>query len=474
MKESNYNFYINDHEANIYLIYNALKNTLIRDNEGKVQKFVKQFKDNIHYSPKYLTKEEYNDLVSSGIIVSNDTKEKQVAIDRNKKRFEILHQKKESLSLVITPTLCCNFKCYYCFESLNTRKNEEFINIEVQNDIINFIKKSIEENHVQKIYITWYGGEPLIQRDIIFSMQEKINELCKINDVKLMSTMVSNGFLLSPEVCGKLYELGIKQIQITIDGPEQIHNKRRYYPVNPSNNYNQIVENILQANDKIMFNFRVNIDKTNKDYIFELIDDLIKRKVWPYKRNVHIYTAQVRANNNADFVLSTKEYAIIEENIRCYLIDKYNEIMQTNKAKRNFLYPKFGGNVECGYGVFPNSWVISYNGDVFRCWESVGQAELKVGTMKDLLEDFGQSIFNKVKLDTQTFERWGCFDCKFFPICGSKCPWDFVKHKRCIEWKEVIEYRLLSQYKLFLKEPAVYLNTPFNVEINDYNQTNKQ
>jgi len=289
MKESKYNFYINDNENKIYLIYNALKNTLIKDNEGKIQLFVKQFKDDIHYSPEYLAKEEYNDLISSGIIVSNDTNEKQVVIKRNKKRLEILHQKKDVLSLVITPTLRCNFKCYYCFESLNTRKSEEYISVDVQNDIIHFVEKSIVENQIKKIIITWYGGEPLIQSDIIFFMQKRINEICISHDVDLISNMVSNGFLLSLEICNLLYELGIKEVQITIDGPEQIHNKRRYYPENPTNNYNQILENILQANDNIKFNIRVNIDKTNKDFVFELIDDLIKRKIWPYKKNVNIY-----------------------------------------------------------------------------------------------------------------------------------------------------------------------------------------
>lgn len=138
--------------------------------------------------------------------------------------------------------------------------------------------------------------------------------------------------------------------------------------------------------------------------------------------------------------------------------------MQSDKAKLSFLYPQIGGKVECGYSIYPNSWVINFRGDVFRCWESVGQTEHSVGTIKDLLNDFGQFIFKKIKLDNQTFDQWGCFDCKFFPICGSKCAWDFVKHKRCSEWKESLEYRLLSQYKLFLKEPEVFEKTPFIVE----------
>ena len=83
-----------------------------------------------------------------------------------------------------------------------------------------------------------------------------------------------------------------------------------------------------------------------------------------------------------------------------------------------------------------------------------------------LLEDFGQSIFEKVKIDNKTFERWGCYDCKFYPICLTTCPWDFLNAKeqrRCTKWKSVLEYRLLNQYKQFLNDPELFHNVPFNV-----------
>jgi len=467
MKESKYNFYLNDDEYNINLIYNAFKNTLIRDDGKKVQHFIKLCKNDIQFNSEYITEAEFNDLVSSGIIVSNDANEKQSVIYRNNKRLEQLHQKNDVLSLVITPTLQCNFKCYYCFESINTRKREESINMEVQNDILHFIEKSITENHIKEVDITWYGGEPLIQSDIIYSMQKKIGEICRYHNIKFNSNIVTNGILLLPETCNLLYEYGIKQIQITIDGPEHIHNKHRYYPENPTNNYNQILENILNSNNNIHYNIRINIDKTNKDFIFELIEDLIKRKVWPYKKNVSIYTAHIASASITD--LSPKEFSVLQDQIRYYLREKYSEINHNfiKKAKLEFIYPKLGGNKSCGYGISRNSWVISYNGDVFRCWDPVGQKEHRVGTMKDLLEDFGNSIFEKIKLDIHTFEQWGCFDCKFFPICGSKCHWNFIKNneeRKCTEWKNVLEYRLLNQYKLYLKEPEVFDKTPFNVD----------
>lgn len=462
MKASRYNFFINDYDDNIYLVYNAFNNTLLHDDGCRIQNFINQYNGDIQFNPDYITEDEFNDLLSSGVIISDATDEKQVAIDRNIKRLATFHEKNEVLSLVITPTLRCNFKCYYCFESLNTRKNEESISKEVQNDIIHFIEKSIIENHIKIVNITWYGGEPLLQQKILFHMQEKINEICQSHKIKQNSKIVTNGFLLSQETCKLLYKQGIKRAQITIDGPEHIHNKRRYYPADPANNYKQILENIMHANNDIRIQIRINIDTINKDYIFELIEDLIKQKIWPYKKNVSIYTAPVQSNSKTD--LSFEEFYVLQDQIRYYLMEKYTEINNlTSCMKLNFFYPQFGGKVGCGYGIFKNSWVISYNGDLFRCWESVGQKEHKVGTVKDLLDDFGHSIFENIKLDNQTFEKWGCFDCKFFPICGSRCPWDFVKEKRCTEWKSILQYRLLNQYKQWIKRPEIFKNAPFNV-----------
>jgi uncharacterized protein len=468
MKESNYNFFINDNENDIHLIYNAFKNTLVSDDDCKVQKFIRQCDGDIKFNSEYLIQEEFNELISSGIIISDEINEKQSAIEINEKRIKQLSETNEMLHLVITPTLCCNFKCYYCFESTNSKKSNNSISMEVRNDIINFISMSITDNHIKKISITWYGGEPLIRQNIIFSMQEEIDKICKLHHVKIQSDIITNGILCSQETCDLLYKYGIKRVQVTIDGPEQIHNKRRYYPENPSNNYNLILENISKANENIRFDIRINIDRRNENFIFELIDDFIKRKIWPYKKNISLYTAQVESADKTDFELSRKEYTILQDRIRHYLMNKYNEITQTSNAKLHFFYPTFGGETGCGYGIFNNSWVISYNGDVYRCWEIIGRKEHAVGTMKDLLKDFGQSIVEKIKVDNKTFERWGCFDCKFFPVCGAGCPWEFTKNneeRRCTTWKNALEYRILNQYKLYLRAPNIFKTTPFNVGI---------
>ena len=465
MKESKYNFFISDNDDNINLVYNSLRNTLISDKDRKVQNFIQQCNGNIKYDPAYITNDEFNDLISSGIIILDDFDEKQVAIDTNQMRLDILQKDNKRLSLTIAPTLQCNFKCYYCFESPGIRKNTSSMGLDVQNDIIDFITKSIAINHIKEVSITWCGGEPLLQLPIIISMQKKINKICKLFDVKNNnSSIITNGILLSAENCNLLYEHGIRNAQITIDGPEPVHNKRRHYPADPTNNYNLILKNILNANDQLKFIIRINVDNSNKDLILDLIDNLIERKIWPYKNKIFIYLAYVESDSNK--VFSRNEFTVLQDHIRRNLADKYNDIKKTNKAKLKFHYPMYGGEPGCGYAISKNVWVVDYNGDVFRCWEAVGRKEHAIGTIKDLSEDFGQSIFEQIKLSNTVFEQWGCFDCKFFPICGSLCPWDYLdnEERRCTQWKNTLEYKILNQYKQFLKEPELFRSIPFNIK----------
>lgn len=461
MKKSIYNFFISDKEENIHLIYNSFKNTLVCDENKKIQEFISHygFNHKIYIDPQCITEEEYRKMISAGIIIPMEMNERELAININKKRIDSEYEKSNSLHLVITPTLCCNFKCYYCFESTNIRKKDDSMKVETQNDIINFVEKSITDNNITEVSITWYGGEPLIEKDILFVMQEKINIICKVHNVEIYSEIITNGFLLSSETCDSLFKLGIKRAQVTIDGPEQIHNKRRYYPINPKKNYRQIIKNIANGNEGIRFDIRINIDRANENFIWELIEDLIKRKIWPYKKNVSIYTAHVESVTENNYCLSKKEFVILQDQIRHYLMEKYNEINRTNNAKLHFYYPECGGELGCGYGIYKNSWVINYNGDVFRCWESVGQKEHCVGTIKELLDDFGLSIIERIKIDNNAFKQWGCFDCAFFPICGAGCPWEHLNKltkRRCTKWKDILEYRLLNQYKQYLADPEVF------------------
>ena len=82
-----------------------------------------------------------------------------------------------------------------------------------------------------------------------------------------------------------LKEQNVTHAQVTVDGPPDIHNKRRCLP-DGSDTFFKILKNISEASDFIRISIRVNIDKTNltrADEILEYLDQFgMQRKVSLY------------------------------------------------------------------------------------------------------------------------------------------------------------------------------------------------
>ena len=112
--------------------------------------------------------------------------------------------------MTIAPTRECNFACPYCYEP---DRDVVYMSDKTEKNIISFMKRFPK---VDRIIITWYGGEPLLAFDRILSMNTKIADL----KIPYESIIITNGYLLNQEVIDRLEELKTGRIQITLDGCE--------------------------------------------------------------------------------------------------------------------------------------------------------------------------------------------------------------------------------------------------------------
>lgn len=124
-----------------------------------------------------------------------------------------------TLRLTIMPTLNCNFRCVYCYEDhsspMMTEDTFEGILAHINNDLEN----------VNVVNVGWFGGEPLLAADLIIKYSEKIKDVVEAAGKRYSSNMTTNGYLLDIETFKKLYEAGVTNYQITLDGFE--HDKKR-------------------------------------------------------------------------------------------------------------------------------------------------------------------------------------------------------------------------------------------------------
>lgn len=121
-------------------------------------------------------------------------------------------------------------------------------------------------------------------------------------------------------------------------------------------------------------------------------------------KNVTIYPAHVaegQGNPNLP-EMDMFDYIKFNDEVRLFLANKYNEVMKSDKGKPRFEYPTVGGSPGCGYGFTKHLWVMDHKGNLYKCWEALGDPKLIIGHLNDLHQDSGLKISKKCD-NTQGF-----------------------------------------------------------------------
>ena len=129
---------------------------------------------------------------------------------------------RDSLGLTIAPTLDCNFACPYCYEDKRPGKMSE----EVANRLVDYVERMLPGR--SSLRVMWYGGEPLMCKDIVESLTERFLRVATDCDATFRASMTTNGYLLTPNVVDRLSRFPVwEKIQITLDGTAAYHDRKR-------------------------------------------------------------------------------------------------------------------------------------------------------------------------------------------------------------------------------------------------------
>ena len=133
----------------------------------------------------------------------------------------------------------CNLACRYCY----IQKQEKTLSLDKADEIIQFIFKHTPAG--EKVDIGFFGGEPLLEFDLLKKITEKIIRHSSYRENNVILNVVSNGTLFSDDIAAFLKEQSIG-LGISCDGLPAVQNKTR--PFKNGKGSSQIVEqNILKA-----------------------------------------------------------------------------------------------------------------------------------------------------------------------------------------------------------------------------------
>lgn len=385
-----------------YFIYNSLSNFLC---EIDVNLFAilnnKQQSKNEIVIDEIDDNDTWNLLVAQRIISQND-KDDLLEITSS---FEKMRRVSQSLNLTLAPTMDCNFHCPYCFE---TKKRGVMTNKTVVN-VIHFVKNY---DNIKNIFVTWFGGEPLLYPEVIKKISNEISILGKHD---YSAQIITNGYNLTIDNIKLLIESKVNLIQLSMDGIFEHHNKTRFTKTD-NDTFTTIIKNIdcfHKTDLDVSLIIRINLDNKN---------------IHTYK-GIHNFFTE-RYENDKRIVISP---AFIQDttkkNNNTTITDfdeklKFWQSVSTIKNTNEFLFPNNSIN-ECAIRNY-NSWAIDAKGFVYKCWEIIGNEDYKVG----VLTENGINITNETLLRRYLFganhlESQKCRECFSLPVCNGGCP-----HKR--------------------------------------------
>lgn len=364
---------------------------------------------------------------------------------------ELLETDKLQLpNFLIVPTYDCNLKCIYCFEQEYIHTKAKEININSENWIDNCFKSIIKIiNNYEKetnqtvnynnIFITLMGGEPLLKQNITTIK----TILTKIKKYNFKYNIITNGFELE-YFLNLLKSTNIHSIQVTVDGPQPIHDTRRL-DKKGNGSYEKIISNIKQCIDSnIKVFLRVNIDEHNIESLPELAKELIERIGVTDLLVPYIYLLQDGGCSgdkniideieciNKILCLEQKEPIIKLFKKQFHGQDFVNSIL--DDSKMNF---KMKNCSACN-----NQYILDFKGIIYKCWFGIGNSNFKVG-----------SYSNELNLDHNLVCKWKnrniltlpkCVDCKYRLICGGGCASHIIQNgidinkEKCTDFKKVI------------------------------------
>ena len=410
MKQSRNNIIIQKDEDNC-IIANTLTRAVVELNSAALSDVKKgDIKD-----LKELTNEQFNEIINMGFLIPKDLNEDEFL-------NHILQRERLSGSTLVTYLMystACNFDCKYCYEK--EQVGAERMNEETIKNLISWYTYRLENGDYKVCNIILFGGEPLLFPDFFLDFLQKLQQIALKFDVSLNTHIVSNGYLLTNNIVTAYKPFNLTEIDVTIDGPPEIHNVLRPLKgVKESNTFDTILNNLVSISTsfpEIILTCRISFNKTNIQSIPKLLD-IIKESdksgnIRPYFAHITQTSSQIAKENS---FCSQNIFSDDTELADCYIF------LYREAKKRGFEIPTF---ITLGPCMFfsENSFAISPNGDLFKCLDMVGFKDLSVGNV-DFPLYYKSNYYDMVK--AKKIDSCIQTDCPYIPICGSGCviePW---------------------------------------------------
>ena len=353
-----------------------------------------------------LASDEQASLVDLGFLVTNTDAEKREMLAY----IDQMNAQSTSLRPIVVLNLDCNLACTYCFEG--TRKGKHFLSRETADDLVGFIDQQLIGKN--EIIPTFYGGEPLLSTDMIAYISEQLRELSDARGAAYEFRMITNGTLLTRRAAERLKSLGLRSVNVTLDGPREIHDSFRPFR-SGTGSFDTIVRNLHDVCGLIDVHVGGNYLQGNYQEFPRMLDHLTESGLGPDR-------------------ISSVEFSPVFQESREFVPDFHGGCATTNEPwiaqagaflRQEILSRGFrNSDIEptvCMVERF-DRYVVNWDGDLYKCPNFLGRKEFCIGTLRS-----GRRAYNESH-DLGNWKNDRCLGCCYLPLCFGGCR--YFRHLR--------------------------------------------
>jgi len=360
----------------------------------------------------------------------------------------------------ICPTMGCNLRCTYCFESNELHEECSVMTMEQLEGILTMVKQSILKNREQMIkmaeeakeareqqdceseaceknegedetcedcksqqhnyegHLDLFGGEPLlpINRKIVERIYEFANEWnCSVSAITNGTNIYAYADLLKANAEKTL-------LQITLDGDKEIHDKRRIR-ADGSGTFDKVCEGVTEALILgVRISLRVNVDKDNL-YSLPRLKELFDEQHWTDYPNFGAYLSPVECYEESGGLDTVTDADILNYVYENGLYGTEHSVFYnagpTTGMVEAFFRNEMWKTTFCGATLGLN-YLFTPNGNIYPCLTFCGNDEYAIGSYRD-----GKMLLNErhsLWKNRDPFKMKNCKDCKYLLLCSGGCP----------------------------------------------------
>lgn len=309
------------------------------------------------------------------------------------------------MNLILSLTHDCQFRCGYCYTGDKYRKSITKETIDKSIDLIC-------QYPTQKMEFGFFGGEPLLEWNLLQYATKKMELAASQNNTVLLKTFTTNGSLLTSKKVSWLRKHLFYMI-ISLDGNEQMHSIHRK-DIEGKSTFDAVIRGIgiLQKYyNREEYAIMTVITPKNIEYLLESIKYMVE--VLSVK-NINISPNYF---DKWDKSASVCEKAL--KDVGMYVIDSYRVGLE---IKIDFIDDKIKSQItgscnECSFGEF--KMAVAPSGNIYPCERLIGtdSGELSLGNVYDGFDAYKREkiLLSRGNIDEE------CKTCTLKDRCNNSC-----------------------------------------------------